>query len=137
MKAFDGQPEEQETGNRRALSIGLCIFLITLGAVLRFAVRAGTTLGLNLHVVGLILILSGLLGLILPRLTGIPTYRDKMRRWVIPKGSARYGAGPGGGFGDDGYGVADGEPMIEESGLDTDDPTLADEVLSFEKDPPL
>jgi hypothetical protein len=90
---------------------------------------------MNVHVVGLILILTGLLGLTLPRLPGVPAYQDKLRRWVIPKGSARYGAGPTGGFGDHGYDVA--EPMVQESDPETGRLTLADEILSYEKDPPL
>ena len=45
---------------------GTGIFLITAGAILRFALAAGSPHGLNVHVVGVILILAGLLGLLLP-----------------------------------------------------------------------
>lgn len=136
MNDFADPPEEPRAGSRRALSIGLCIFLFAAGAILRFAVRSGSPLGLNVHVVGLILILTGLLGLILPRLPGIPATQDRLRRWVIPKGSARYGAGPAGGFGN-GYGVIEEEQLVDDGSLTTGDPTLADEILRFEKDPPL
>jgi uncharacterized protein YjeT (DUF2065 family) len=47
---------------------GTGIFLITAGAVLLFALRASSPHWLNLHVVGVILILAGALGLMLPRL---------------------------------------------------------------------
>ena len=47
---------------------GTGIFLIAAGAVLRFAVAAGSPHGLNVHVVGIILILAGVLGLLLPLL---------------------------------------------------------------------
>ena len=48
---------------------GTGIFLIAAGAVLRFAVAAGSPHGLNVHVVGYVLILAGALGLLLPLLT--------------------------------------------------------------------
>ena len=47
---------------------GTGIFLIAVGAVLRFAVAPGSPHGLNLHVVGIVLILAGVLGLLLPLL---------------------------------------------------------------------
>ncbi len=53
----------------RAMRTGTGIFLIAAGAVLRFAVAAGSPHGLNVHVVGYVLILAGVLGLLLPRLT--------------------------------------------------------------------
>ncbi len=47
------------------MRIGTGIFLIAAGAVLRFAVAAGSPHGLNVHVVGVVLILAGVLGLLL------------------------------------------------------------------------
>ena len=44
---------------------GTGTFLIAAGAVLRFAVAAGSPHGLNVHVVGVVLILAGVLGLLL------------------------------------------------------------------------
>jgi hypothetical protein len=62
---------------------GTGIFLITAGAVLRFALAAGSPHGLNVHMVGLIMILAGGLGLLLPRVArGAP--QDRLRRWVRP-----------------------------------------------------
>ncbi len=46
---------------------GTGIFLITSGAVLRFALAGGSPHGLNVHIVGVILILAGGLGLLLPK----------------------------------------------------------------------
>jgi uncharacterized membrane protein YidH (DUF202 family) len=47
------------------MGTGTCIALIVVGAVLRFAVHRTSTHGLNVHVVGVILILAGVLGLVL------------------------------------------------------------------------
>jgi hypothetical protein len=54
----------QPAGSRRVMSTGFAITLIAAGAVLRFAVATTSTHGLNLHVVGVILILTGVLGLL-------------------------------------------------------------------------
>ncbi len=47
------------------MGTGTCIALIVVGAVLRFAIHKSSTHGLNVHVVGVILILAGVLGLVL------------------------------------------------------------------------
>jgi hypothetical protein len=47
------------------VSIGAAVTLIAAGGILRFAVATTSTHALNVHVVGLILILAGLLGLVL------------------------------------------------------------------------
>jgi len=57
--------EIQPAGGRRVMSTGFAIMLIAVGAVLRFAVATTSTHGLNLHVVGVILMLAGVLGLLL------------------------------------------------------------------------
>jgi hypothetical protein len=46
------------------MGIGTSLFLIALGAVLRFAVHVSTS-GFNLHTIGVILIVVGVIGLIL------------------------------------------------------------------------
>lgn len=46
------------------MGIGISIFLLALGAILTFAVNASIT-GLDLQVIGVILMASGLLGLVL------------------------------------------------------------------------
>ena len=52
-------------GPGRLMSTGAAITLIAVGAILRYAVATTSTHGLNVHVVGIILILAGVLGLLL------------------------------------------------------------------------
>jgi hypothetical protein len=47
------------------MSTGAAITLIAVGAILRFALSPGSPHGLNVHVVGVVLILAGVLGLVL------------------------------------------------------------------------
>jgi hypothetical protein len=130
--AGPGRPAQPPAGGRRAMSTGMGIALITAGAVLRFALSAGSPHGLNVHMVGVILILAGVLGLLLPKLARAP--RDRLRRWVFP-------AKPQ---------ADDKPPTAEDPGVDNyrptgsedifsyeHDPTLADDLLSHEHDPPL
>lgn len=111
-------------GGRRAMSTGAGIFLMTVGAILLFAISADASPGwINLHIVGLILIIAGVLGLTLPRVRRSPG-RD-LRRWVVPMLSS--GEGP----------PADELDLIRRPGADGDDPTLADELLDQEHDSPI
>jgi hypothetical protein len=63
---------------------GTGIFLLTVGAVLLFALRSGSPHWLNLQIVGVILILAGGLGLLLPRLARSRRDGGWLRRWVRP-----------------------------------------------------
>ncbi len=65
----------QPEGGRRVMSTGFAITLITVGAILRFALAAGSPHGLNVHVVGIVLILAGILGLLLSLLARGPRRR--------------------------------------------------------------
>lgn len=65
------------------MGTGMVIFLITAGAVLRFALPAGSPHGLNVHTVGVILIFAGVLGLLLPQIVRAAPL-DRLRRWVRP-----------------------------------------------------
>jgi len=47
------------------MTIGASIFLIALGAILNFAVTAGRVGPLEIHTIGLILMIVGIVGLIL------------------------------------------------------------------------
>jgi hypothetical protein len=67
------------------MGTGSGLFLIAVGAILLFAVPAGSLFGLNLHVVGVIVAITGFLGLLLPGATGGPR-PDRLRRWVNPSG---------------------------------------------------
>ncbi len=110
------------------------IALITVGAVLRLALSAGSPHGLNVHVVGVILILAGVLGLLLPRLARVPRApRDRLRRWVYP---AMPQAGDKPPTAEDpgvhNYGLTQSEDIFSHQG----DPTPADDLLKDERDPP-
>jgi hypothetical protein len=90
--AGPAQPGQPAAGTRRGKRTGMAIFLITAGAILRFALAAGSPHGLNVHIVGIILMLAGVAGLMLagvagllpPRLAGGPLRPDWLRRWVRP-----------------------------------------------------
>ena len=75
------------------MGTGTGILLITVGAILRFALAGGSPHGLNLHIVGVILILAGALGLLLPPLARGPLKPDRLRRWVVPRGHDHPNAG--------------------------------------------
>lgn len=131
MNSYPGQPGPPRSGGRRALSTGLSIFLLTAGAIFLFALPAGRVLGINLHVVGIIVICAGLLGLVLRRLPGLPVTTDLLSRWVIPRGAT----GPGEdltGDQDD-----DDQPVIGNRVAGSGPPTLADDLLNAEQHPPL
>ncbi|MGI8412697.1 MAG: DUF6458 family protein [Solirubrobacteraceae bacterium] len=59
------------------MGIGTSIFLIAVGAILRFAVSV-TTSGFNLHTIGLILMIVGIVGLV-TSLFWITMWRDRRR----------------------------------------------------------
>jgi hypothetical protein len=129
--AGPGQPGQPPAGGRHAMSAGMGIALITVGAVLRFAVSAGSPHGVNVHMVGVILILAGVLGL-LPRLARAP--RDRLRRWIFPAQPRADDKPPAA----EDPGAHNYRPTLSED-LFTyrDDPTLADDLLSYERDRPL
>ena len=111
------RPAGPPAGGRRGIRTGTGIFLITVGAVLRFALAAGSLHGLNVHMVGVILILAGALGLLLPRLAARgPLHAARLRRWVRAGQPRAYGGPPAGG----------------DPGVHDDRPTLADDLLSYE-----
>ena len=120
------------SAGRRALSTGRCIFLLSIGAILSFAVPGGSHLGLNLHVVGVVVICAGLLGMILPRLPGVPVMKDRLRRWVVPSGSKGYGESPEASYQE---GEDDEQPMAEDVSAEPGRRTLADDLLDAEDGP--
>jgi hypothetical protein len=63
----------------RAMSTGTCIALIAIGAILRFAVTATHTHGVNVQVVGVIVLLAGVLGLVLSLLVWSPLNPNRRR----------------------------------------------------------
>ena len=69
-----GEPVNTATGpqgarpsaaERQVMGTGAAITVIAVGAILRFALPAGSPHSLNVHVVGVVLILVGVLGLLL------------------------------------------------------------------------
>jgi hypothetical protein len=113
-------------GGRRAMSAGLGIFLISAGAILRFAVAGGSQHGLNVHVVGVILILAGAVGLLLPRLTARAP-QDRLRRWVRPDQHRAYDEPPTGAE----PGAYDDRPaLVQNPSPPTQRASLTDDLLS-------
>jgi hypothetical protein len=118
-----GQPGDQggqpPPAGRPAMRTGTGIFLLTAGAILLFALRSGSPHWLNLQIVGVILILAGGLGLLLPRLAR--SRRDWLRRWVRPGQSEDFGVP---------FTTADqgGDQPTQADGAST----LADDLLSYE-----
>jgi hypothetical protein len=54
------------------MGTGTCVALIAVGAILRYAVTTTSSHGVNIHVVGLIVLLAGVLGLLLSLLVWGP-----------------------------------------------------------------
>src|SRR5579862_2128380 len=71
------------------MSTGAAITLIAVGAVLRFALAPGSPHGLNVHVVGVVLILAGALGLVLSLLLLLVRagpQQPRQPRWLTRRG---------------------------------------------------
>jgi len=86
----DGRPPAT---SRRVMSTGAAITLIAVGAILRFALAGGSPHGLNVHVVGVVLILAGILGLLLSLLLG--RVGPRRPRTLVRQGRGRYNDLPG------------------------------------------
>lgn len=87
-RPVNGQMPVQTTGGRRVMSTGTCIALIVIGAIARFAVKTHAIPGLhglNVHVVGVVLILAGALGLVLSLLLLGPLNPARRRRTDPPE----------------------------------------------------
>jgi hypothetical protein len=107
----------QPAGGRRVMRTGTCIALIVVGAIMRFAITSGSFHGLNVHVVGVILILAGVLGLILSLVVWGPLNPARRRR------------GNPLGYGDQALPVIEERrvyqeqsPVVEEHGIYRDEP---------------
>jgi hypothetical protein len=134
MNSFTGrgQPGEPAAGPKRGMRTGTGIFLIATGAILRFALAAGSPYGLNVHVVGVILMLAGLLGLLLPPLARGPLKPDRLRRWVRALASrAAYDQAPTGVD----AGVYDDRPALVHDRDVPDDHRLVEDLPGHENHP--
>jgi hypothetical protein len=124
-----GQPVQPPPGGKRAMSTSVVILLITVGAVLRLAVSARSVLGLNVHVVGIILVLAGVLGLLMPRLAHAPLSPDRLRRWVRPNQPEAYDEAPTGVD----PGVYDDRPaLVQDHGVPDDRGPLVEDLVGYE-----
>jgi hypothetical protein len=65
------------------MTIGTSLFLIAVGAVLRFAVHV-TTKGFNIHTIGLILMIVGVISLLLSILW-LTTWADRRRTRYVER----------------------------------------------------
>ncbi len=90
------QDARPPAAGRRVMSTGVGITLMAVGAILRFALAAGSPHGLNVHVVGVVLILAGVVQLTLSLLVrGGPRRSHSLVRqgrggyYALPRPNAR------------------------------------------------
>lgn len=74
MRILTGWGRRSPPAAGRGMSTGMGLFLIALGAILLLALRKGSGFGLNLHVVGAIMMAVGILGLLLPAVAQRPRH---------------------------------------------------------------
>jgi hypothetical protein len=115
VSGMNGSPS-----GRRGMRTGTCIALIVIGAILRFAITAGgSSHGLNVHVVGVILILAGVLGLVLSLFVWGPLNPSRRRR-DLPLGY------------DDGM-----APVVEERRIYQEQPPVVEDRLIYRDQAPV
>jgi hypothetical protein len=73
------------------MGIGFSIFLLAVGAILAFAVHA-TVAGVDIHVVGWILMAAGALGLILTMIVFAPRRRTTVETQAVAAGGPVIGS---------------------------------------------
>lgn len=99
---------------------GTCVALIAVGAILAFAITGSSFHGLNFHVVGVILILVGVLGLVLSLVVWGPLNPARRQR----DHPLRY---------DDGTPL----PVVEERRVYQEQGPVVEERLVYLDEPPL
>jgi hypothetical protein len=77
------------------ISSSVAITVIAVGAILRFALAGGSPHGLNVHVVGVVLILAGILGLLLSLLSLLVVAGPRRPHSLIRQGRGGYYRLPG------------------------------------------
>jgi hypothetical protein len=80
-------------GGRRMISTGVGIILVVAGMIVRFAVPATFTYGLNAHVVSVIVTLAGVFGLLLSLLVWGPLDRRRNHYGGFGRGAPLPGNG--------------------------------------------
>jgi hypothetical protein len=119
----DDQRGQPSPAARPAMRTGTGILLLTVGAIFLFALRSGSPHWLNLQVVGVILMLAGGLGLLLPRLARSRRDGDWLRRRVRPGQPAALGVP---------FITPDqGGSALPAQAPDASAPTLADDLLTY------
>jgi hypothetical protein len=103
----------------RVMSTGTCIALIAIGAILRFAITTNQTHGVNVHVVGVIVLLAGVLGLLLSLLVWSPLNPNRRRAGRAP-----------------GYDSGQPGPEVAERPLYRDEPPAGQQQRAYTDDPP-
>jgi len=68
------------------MSTGTALTLIAVGAILWLAVSGSAIPGVNVNIVGVILLLVGLVGLLLPMATGGSRNFQPLSSWLRPNG---------------------------------------------------
>ena len=68
------------------MSTGVALTLIAVGAILWLAVSGSAIPGVNLNIVGVILLLVGLVGLLLPMVAGGSRSSGPLSSWLRPSG---------------------------------------------------
>lgn len=71
------------------MGIGFSIFLLAVGAILTFAVNA-TFAGIDIHIVGWILMAAGVIGLILTMVVLAPRRRRTVTETTTPVGGVEH-----------------------------------------------
>jgi hypothetical protein len=115
-----GQPGKPGRAGR-AMNVTAATVLIAVWAILLVALRAGSPHWLNLHIVGIILVLAGVLAVAVPRLAA--SWGAWYRRWVMALMSRRYPA------------PRAADELIRMPGASGDTPALADDLPRREHDP--
>jgi uncharacterized membrane protein len=74
------------------MALGTALFLIAVGAILRFAITASTS-GVNIHTIGVILMIVGGVGLVIS-LFWMSVWADRRRRTAARYPADEYYSGP-------------------------------------------
>jgi hypothetical protein len=132
MNWLDDQGKAAPPADRHALGPRSGISLLVVGAILVFAVSGSSPHWLNWRIVGIVLILAAAFGMVLPRRTSSSRYPDMMSRWVLPGQFRRPGDPAVSQNGEDQRGSLLAREISEQ-----DPPTLADDLVGLEHDPPV
>ena len=90
-----GRPSRPWRVRQHAASIAVGLLFVAIGAVLRFVVTVGSPRVLHVHDVGVVLMLAGAVGMLLPGSSGGGLRSGWLRtRWISPAEPRGYGEVP-------------------------------------------